>query len=313
MVESINLDGWYPDYQTMQEIDQYLVNDWGIEYFLYLEQFSSKYQKIGRRKWADFGRLCKRQNEKLVTDAMSDFDIHALHVSQWRRTYILDLIGLTYSWMRQDSIAGKVIDIGCQNGVLLKFLAQKFPNQFVGVDPSSKAIGAARAQLRDLTNVELEVASLPLSSSRDYDLALCLDVLHHLADEAQAGAVRSILECLAPGGSAIIATQTFEHDSWWEAIQPTLSEFGCELIASGRVGGATRGGTEEVPADFNSTGVGIFKLTGNNAEIVDPTAIREKQAFYWGNFFAPYANQPYTPWNEKSLGFEAAIRKGDAG
>lgn len=101
MVESINLDNWFPDYQTMQEIDQYLVFEWGIEYFFSYDQFSDKYQRVGRKGWSSFERLCKKKNEKLVTDAMANFDIHALHVSQWRRSYVLDLVALIYEWMQR--------------------------------------------------------------------------------------------------------------------------------------------------------------------------------------------------------------------
>lgn len=309
MVESINLDNWFPDYQTMQEIDQYLVSEWGIEYFLSYNQFGDKYQRVGRKGWSGFERLCKKKNEKLVTDAMANFDIHALHVSQWRRSYVLDLVALTYEWMQRKPIAGKVIDIGCQNGILLKFVAKKFSNQFFGIDPSSKAISAAKEQLSGIENVSLATNSLPLTLNEKFDLAICLDVLHHLDDKDQFAAVKSILELLDSGGSAIIATQTFEDADWWDAIQPALNETGCELVAAGRVGGAIRGGSDEVPADWSSSGVGIFQMTGRSAATTDAEGLRQKFDLYWGNFFAPYANLPTILWGEKTLGFEAAKRR----
>lgn len=309
MVDSINLDNWFPDLQIMTEIDHYLVSEWGIEYLLLYEQCFEKMEKVGRARWRKFEKLCKEQKEKLVTDAMADFDMHALHVSQFRRHYVLDLTALVYEWMERNPTSGKILDVGCQNGVLVKFLAQRFANKFVGIDRSTKAIAAAKAQTADLENVSFEVASLPLSGNEKFDLALCLDVLHHLDGSHQYEAVRSILNSLSPRGFAIIATATFEDAEWWHAIQPALNEFGCELVAGGRVGGAQIGGDYAFDAHWSSSGVGIFQMTGNTSAVTDVAAIRKKFELYWGTFFAPYANLDNTPWHEKTLGFEAAHRR----
>lgn len=309
MVTNINLDCWFPTYEMLSEIDRYLIEDWHIEYFLTHEQFMKKMQKVGRSRWQRFERICKTKNEKLVTDAMADFDIHALHVSQWRRTYLLDLIAISVYWMQCSKPAGKVIDIGCQNAILLKFLAQKFPNEFTGIDPSSKAIEAATEQLKGLHNVELQIGRLPFHTEQKYDLALCLDVLHHLNRDQQLDAISSIFGCLNTGGSAIIATSNFDDQKWWSAIQPSLNEFGVELIAAGRVGGARRGGPFEVEAEWSATGVGIFKMTENHTDIVDCESLNNAHVFYWSHHFQHYANSPLTFWHEKTLGFEAAQRK----
>jgi 2-polyprenyl-3-methyl-5-hydroxy-6-metoxy-1,4-benzoquinol methylase len=292
----------------LSEIDRYLIDEWHIEYFFTHDQFMEKMEKVGWTHWQRFERICKKKNEKLVTDAMADFDIHSLHVSQWRRTYILDLIAISCYWMQRSSISGKVIDIGCQNGILLKFLAQKFPNEFKGIDPSSKAIEAATEQLKGLNNVELQIGKLPFHTEQKYDLALCLDVLHHLKPNQQFDAISSIFGCLNAGGSAIIATADFGDHKWWSTIQPALNEFGVELIAGGRVGGARCGGSIEVNAEWSVTGVGIFKMTDNRNAVVDCDALNNAHIFYWDNFFQHYANFPLTAWHEKTLSFEAAQR-----
>ncbi|GAA3741970.1 2-polyprenyl-3-methyl-5-hydroxy-6-metoxy-1,4-benzoquinol methylase [Sphingorhabdus rigui] len=309
MVSNINLDCWFPKYDVLSEIDRYLIEDWHIEYLLTHEQILAKMKKVGLSRWQRFERLCKKKNEKLVTDAMADFDIHAFHVSDCRRTYILDLIALSFSWMQRSSVSGKVIDIGCQNGILLKFLAQKFANEFTGIDPSAKAIEAAKEQLKGLKNVELQIGKLPFETEQKYDLALCIDVLHHLKPDQQSNAISCIFGCLNAGGSAIISTADFHDHKWWSAIQPSLNEFGVELIAAGRVGGAQHGGTFEVKADWPVTGVGIFKMTENRNAVVDYDALNNAHTFYWDNFFQHYANFPLTPWHEKTLSFEAAQRK----
>lgn len=309
MVSNINLECWFPSYDVLSEIDRYLIDEWHIEYFLTHDQFMEKMGKVGRSRWQQFERICKKKNEKLVTDAMADFDIHALHVSQWRRTYILDLIALTFYWMQRSSPLGRVIDIGCQNGILLKFLAQKFTNEFTGIDPSARAIEAATEQLESLKNVELKVGKLPFETEQKYDLALCLDVLHHLKPEQQIDAISCIFHCLNAGGSAIIATPDFDDRKWWSAIQPSLNKFGVELIAAGRVGGARRGGPFEVKAEWSVTGVGIFKMTENHTDIIDCESLNNAHVFYWSQYFQHYADFPLTAWHEKTLGFEAAQRK----
>lgn len=313
MVSNINLDCWFPEYDVLLEIDRYLIEDWNIEYLLTDEQILEKMHKVGLPRWRRFENLCKKKNEKLVTVAMADFDIHAFHVSDSRRTIIVDLIALSFYWMQRSSPSGKVIDIGCQNGILLKFLAQKFANEFTGIDPSAKAIEAAKEQLKGLTNVGLQIGQLPFETEQKYDLALCLDVLHHLKPNQQSKAISSIFSCLNVGGSAIISTANFIDQKWWSAIQPSLNEFGVELIASGRVGGSQHGGTFEVKSDWHAIGVGIFKKTENRDAVVDCEALNNAHIFYWDNFFQHYANLPLTAWHEKTLSFEAAQRKNARG
>ena len=49
-------------------------------------------------------------------------------------------------WLLQEGIiAGKVLEIGCDNGILLCLLAEAYPDvSFVGIDPSAPAIEIAK-------------------------------------------------------------------------------------------------------------------------------------------------------------------------
>ena len=238
---------------------------------------------------------------------MVDFDIHALHVSQCRRAYVLDQMAVTYACMKRNRTSGDVLDIGCQNGILLTFLARQFPNAFHGIDPSEKSIAFAQNRNEQLTNLGFEVGALPANFERKYDLIVCNDVLHHLKDADQYAAASSIFDSLNDGMVAIISTQTFENRSWWEAIQPAMSEHGVSLVAGGRVGGCIHGGSGSWPAEWASTGLGVFRKTGS-IKPVDVDALVKMVDFHWANFFAAYANDPSTPWSQKTMAYEASRR-----
>ena len=199
------------------------------------------------------------------------------------------------------------MDVGCQNGVLLTYLASRFPNDFLGVDPSRKSVAFAKSQNAGLSNLSFEADALPTAIDRKFDLILCNDVLHHLKAADQYAAVSSIFSSLNDGMAAIISTQTFEDHSWWDAIQSAMANHGISLVSAGRVGGCIHGGSGAWPAKWASTGVGVFQKTGSTQQ-VDPDELRKRVDFHWSNFFAPYANDPATPWSQKTLAYEGSRR-----
>lgn len=309
MVESINLDNWFPDYQTMQAIDQYLVSEWGIQYLYSFDQVAELMHRIGRRRWSKFEELCKKQSEVLVTAAMADFDIHALHVTQHRRTYMLDQIALTLELLQRFQPTGPVIDVGCQNGVLLKFLAQKVPNQLVGIDRSKQAIDAARTQLSGFENVSLNVGLVPFKPDGKYAVTICHDVLHHIPADKQLSAMGSLFEPLNDGGIAIISSANMSNPEWWDAIYPAMQEHCVELLAAGRVGGAKSGGSIDIPDAYCSSATCIFRKTGRSPDLIDLQSMFDQYSNYYESFWYPYALSASIPWNEKTYGFEAATRR----
>lgn len=307
MIEIINLNGWYPNFMEVSDINRYMVEEWKVNYVLDSVSALEFFENIDQKKWEKLKNIAKKKSEKMMTEAMVDFEIHSIQVSQLRRAYIIDQTAVAYAWMKRASVNGDVLDIGCQNGISLTYLARCFPNNFHGIDPSENSIVFAQNRNKQISNLRFDVGELPKTIFGKYDLVLCNDVLHHLKDKDQCAAVGSIFSSLNDGMTAIISTHDFQDQSWWDAIQPAMSEHGISLIAAGMVGGCLSGGDGDIPANWASTGLGVFRKTGTT-DPVDAEELKTAFSSHWTTFFAPYAIDASTHWPEKTMAYEASRR-----
>jgi ArsR family transcriptional regulator len=124
-----------------------------------------------------------------------------------------DLFGGLFSWqallglLPGDWVVG---DLGCGTGVVVSALAPHV-GRVIGVDGSDEMLGAARARVRDLSNVELRRGSLeqvPLADAT-LDAAVMMLVLHHLP--APALALAEAARVIRPGGRLLIVDMA-PHD-----------------------------------------------------------------------------------------------------
>lgn len=95
----------------------------------------------------------------------------------------------------------KLLDIGCGSGFYFPILAE-WAEKIVGIDFSPGMIDAARRliEVKELGNVEVRVESaesLPFPDE-SFDVAIGLDVLHHIPDVRKA--VAEVARVLKPGG-----------------------------------------------------------------------------------------------------------------
>jgi len=99
---------------------------------------------------------------------------------------------------------GRVLDIGCGDGLLLQRLAP-FAQQVVGIDPDTQTIARAQTRLASIANVSLingDFLALPSHSQEElYSTVICVATLHHM-DLREA--LLKIREVLAPGGRLLI-------------------------------------------------------------------------------------------------------------
>lgn len=106
--------------------------------------------------------------------------------------------------VKRAASAGKglrVLDAGCGTGNTLVSLARTLPEaEFVGVDLSEGSLSEAGKRVTDLDNVTLvhHDLMLPLEFG-DFEVVLCLGVLHHTADMTRV--LRNLSDALRPGGA----------------------------------------------------------------------------------------------------------------
>lgn len=99
---------------------------------------------------------------------------------------------------------GRVLDIGCGDGLLLQRLAP-FVLQVIGIDPDHTAIDLAQKRLAAISNVALmnsDFLALPVPIQEErYATVICVATLHHMDLRS---ALLQMSQVLAPGGRLLI-------------------------------------------------------------------------------------------------------------
>ncbi len=132
------------------------------------------------------------------------------HFDHWSHTYedcrlqrYFDRLHQTMLSFVADEKPGRVLDVGCGTGRLLRAATARWPGaEAVGVDPAPGMVEVAR-RLTPAANVVLGVAeALPLADN-SVDLAFSSVSFHHWRD--QAAGVREVARVLRPGGCFCLA------------------------------------------------------------------------------------------------------------
>lgn len=99
---------------------------------------------------------------------------------------------------------GRVLDIGCGDGLLLQRLAP-FVSQVIGIDPDHTALEVAQKRLAAISNVTLmnsDFLTLPVPNQEErYATIVCVATLHHMDLRS---ALLRMNQFLAPGGRLLI-------------------------------------------------------------------------------------------------------------
>ena len=109
--------------------------------------------------------------------------------------------------LRPDAL---LADFGCGNGVILPLIAHRI-GQYYGVDFSADFIGAAQQRQAELgiTNARFwcgDIQAFCRSHQAAIDHALCLDLSEHIYDDEWKNILKSIHDCLKPGGTLYLHT-----------------------------------------------------------------------------------------------------------
>lgn len=100
----------------------------------------------------------------------------------------------------------RILDIGCGTGDLVEHLVGA---DYVGFDPSSEYIDAARARFGD--RARFAVAGVTEMEFEDgtFDLCVAKGVLHHLDDDLATSLFRDAARALRPGGRLVTIDPVF--------------------------------------------------------------------------------------------------------
>ena len=104
----------------------------------------------------------------------------------------------------------RIVDLGCGTARFSGALAERFHAHVIGLDPSAKMLGVARAKEhgRDVEFVRAAAEALPLRRHA-VDLVFMSMSIHHFDDRA--GALRECTRVLRDGGWAVLRTGTLEQ------------------------------------------------------------------------------------------------------
>lgn len=119
-------------------------------------------------------------------------------------TRILDLLARESP---EDSLPGRILDVGCGTGRLLRAASVRWPQaELLGADPAANMVAEAQ-RLSPTVRVELAPAeSLPFSDE-SVDVVTSSLSFHHWADQRKG--IEEITRVLRPGGLFCLADHTF--------------------------------------------------------------------------------------------------------
>lgn len=101
----------------------------------------------------------------------------------------------------------RILDIGCGNGNVLRFLMDQRQGDYYGVDLSEKMIEEARKRLPgDVVLKPADVVSLPFEDAF-FDILICNASFHHYEEPEKA--IGEMKRVLKPGGTLILGDPTF--------------------------------------------------------------------------------------------------------
>jgi 2-polyprenyl-3-methyl-5-hydroxy-6-metoxy-1,4-benzoquinol methylase len=128
---------------------------------------------------------------------------------------ILDFLGHSQSASKLKTY--HILDLGCGNGSLSRYLAQQ-GHTVVGVEPSTSGIQFAQAEESNCTFIQAEIETLPYETlAGQFDVVISSEVIEHLLFPREL--ISASKRCLKPGGRLILTTP---YHGYWKNLAIAL-------------------------------------------------------------------------------------------
>jgi SAM-dependent methyltransferase len=146
--------------------------------------------------------------------------------SRWSKRRVL---GLAKELLGYAELDGKqdFLEVGCGNGVVSRYLADKYQSDVVGIDIDPEQIALAAKDVGDVANIrflEADATRLPFEAG-SFDVVLSFGVMHHI--DNWLAALGEIKRVLRPKGYFIYADILYPG---WIARLDRLSGHGFGLV-----------------------------------------------------------------------------------
>jgi 2-polyprenyl-3-methyl-5-hydroxy-6-metoxy-1,4-benzoquinol methylase len=133
--------------------------------------------------------------------------------------------------------AGKVIDLGCGNGVFSNLLKLGSPSrEIIGFDLDPKKIRAARKAHKDVGGLEFQVSNITDMDYPSGDVFSIIDVLYLIPSDKQEEMLRKCYQALSKGGTLILKDMD-TRPRWkylWNIFQETIAVKIIEFTRGGK-------------------------------------------------------------------------------
>jgi len=124
--------------------------------------------------------------------------------SKWQSHKNIKIAEPLFDQVNMDNVK-RVLEVGCGNGVLSSYLAEKYGWNVTGIDIDPEQIKIAKMDYEEKDNlmfIEADATELP-HGNNEFDLVLSFDVLHHVPNWGKA--VEEINRILKPESLYILS------------------------------------------------------------------------------------------------------------
>lgn len=119
--------------------------------------------------------------------------------------------------------AGRVLDLGCGNGLFAAILKRGSPTRdIIGLDLDKAKVDLAREIFRGQSGLEFRVGDVVTSDYPPADIVTLIDVLYLIPFEAQKTILAKCRNALPSGG--LLAVKDMDTRPWWKYIWNNLEE-----------------------------------------------------------------------------------------